>query len=139
VTDEIKSFNEQLVDEFRANDGKVSGPMAGAPLLLLTTTGAKSGATRVNPLAHTRDGDRYVVIASYGGAPHSPAWFHNLVAHPDVTVELPGETFAARARVAEGEERDRLFEAQAAVMPTFHEYQAKTSRQIPVVVLERTA
>ena len=134
MTDAVKSFNQQLIDEFRANDGKVSGMFANAPLLLLRTTGAKSGATRVNPLAHTRDGDRYVVIASYGGAPHHPAWFHNLVAHPEVTVEVPGETFTARARVAEGEERDRLFAAQAAVLPTFHEYQAKTARQIPVFV-----
>jgi deazaflavin-dependent oxidoreductase (nitroreductase family) len=139
VTDEIKSFNEQLIAEFRANDGKVTGAFAQAPLLLLTTKGAKSGATRVNPLAHTRSGDDYVIIASYGGAPHSPAWFHNLVANPEVTVEVPGETFAARARVAEGEERDRLYAAQAALLPTFDEYQAKTTRQIPVVVLERTS
>ena len=138
MTDEINAFNEQLIEEFRANDGKVSGVFANAPLLLLTTKGAKSGATRVNPLAHTRSGDDYVIIASYGGAPHSPAWFHNLVAHPDVTVEVPGETFTARARIAEGEERDRLYAAQAEVLPTFIEYQAKTTRQIPVVVLERT-
>jgi deazaflavin-dependent oxidoreductase (nitroreductase family) len=138
VSDEIKSFNEQLIEEFRANDGKVGGPFAGAPLLLLTTTGAKSGEHRTTPIVHTTDGDRYVVIASYGGAPKHPAWYHNLVANPDVTIELPGETFPARARTAEGEERDRLFAAQAALMPTFNEYQAKTDRQIPVVIFERT-
>jgi deazaflavin-dependent oxidoreductase (nitroreductase family) len=139
VADGVKSFNEGVIEEFRANDGKVTGPFAGAPLLLLTTTGAKSGERRTTPIVHTTDGDRYVVIASYGGAPKHPAWYHNLVAHPEVTVELPGETFSARARTAEGEERDRLFAAQAALMPTFNDYQAKTDRQLPVVVLERTA
>jgi deazaflavin-dependent oxidoreductase (nitroreductase family) len=130
-------FNQSLIEEFRANDGKVTGVFAGRPLLLLTTTGAKSGRPRVSPLVYTTDGDRIVTIASKGGAPTNPDWYHNLVANPTVTVELPGETFQARARVVEGEERQRLYDAQAALMPGFAEYQQKTTRQIPVVVLER--
>ena len=135
---DMQAFNKGIIDEFRANDGKVGGMFAGAPMLLLTTTGAKSGQQRVNPLVFTRDRDRVVIIASYGGAPKNPAWFNNLTANPEVTVELPGgETFAARAVVASGEERDRLFNAQAELMPNFKEYQEKTSRLIPVVTLER--
>ena len=135
---DVNDFNRNLIDEFRANKGKVTGPFEGAPLLLLTTTGAKSGATRINPVVFTRDGDRLVIIASKGGAPRSPDWYHNLVAHPTVKVELPDETFEAKASVAEGEERERLYAAQAAMMPAFTEYQQKTDRQIPVVLLERT-
>jgi deazaflavin-dependent oxidoreductase (nitroreductase family) len=130
-------FNQSLIAEFRANDGKVTGVFAGRPLLLLTTTGAKSGQPRTMPLVYTTDGDRMVIIASKGGAPTNPDWFHNLVAHPTVTVELPGETFQARTTVAEGAERERLYSAQAALMPGFAEYQQKTTRQIPVVILER--
>ena len=135
------AINIDVIQQFRQNDGKIeSGMFKGARLLLLTTTGAKSGQTRVNPLAFTRDGHNYVVIASKGGAPSHPDWYRNLVAHPDVTVEVStsdgSRRFAARARVARGAERDRLFAAQAAVMPGFAEYQRKTSRQIPVVVLE---
>lgn len=135
--DRMLSFNRGVIDEYRATGGTVSGPFAGAPLLLLTTTGAQSGEARTTPLVHTRDGDRLVVIASYAGAPRHPAWFLNLRAHPDVTVELGSESFAARAVVTEGEERGRLFERQAAEMPRFNEYREKTSREIPVVVLER--
>src|SRR6476620_8402590 len=131
------NFNENLIAEFRANAGTVTGPFAGRPLLLLTTTGAKSGQSRTSPLVYTTDGDRLVVIASKGGAPSSPDWYHNLVANPTVTVELPDETFTARATVAEGEERDRLFAAQAAMMPAFAKYEQKTERQIPAVLLER--
>ncbi|HUG62388.1 MAG TPA: nitroreductase family deazaflavin-dependent oxidoreductase [Methylomirabilota bacterium] len=130
-------FNQLLIEEFRANDGKVTGVFADRPLLILTTTGAKSGQPREAPLVYTTDGDRLVVIASKGGAPTNPDWFHNLVANPLTTVELPGETFAARASVPEGAERDRLFDAQAAEMPGFADYQRNTSRRIPVVVLER--
>ena len=130
-------FNEKLIAEFRANGGKVSGMFAGRPMLLLTTTGAKSGLKRTTPLVHTRDGDRIVVIASKGGAPTNPAWYHNLVANPTVTVELGTEKFPAKATVVTGAERDRLFAAQAALMPAFAEYETKTTRQIPVVVLER--
>ncbi len=126
-------YNQDLVEKFRANGGVAPN---GSPLLLLTTTGAKSGLTRVNPLAFTRDGDRYVVIASKGGYPTNPDWYHNLVAHPEVVVEVDGTRFAARAIVTEGDERRRLFDAQAALMPNFADYQTKTNRPIPVIVLE---
>ena len=137
-TRDFNAFNDALIADLRANAGKASsGPFQGRPVLILTTTGAKSGERRENPLAYTRDGDHYVVIASKRGAPTHPHWFHNLVAHPEVILEVLGERFAARARVAEGEEHDRLYAAQAALMPGFAEYQLKTSRKIPVVVLER--
>ncbi|MEO8696278.1 MAG: nitroreductase family deazaflavin-dependent oxidoreductase [Acidimicrobiales bacterium] len=135
----MNAFNRKVIAEFRENGGTVTGPFAGSPLLLLTTTGVKSGAARTNPLVHTRDGDRVVVIASKGGAPSNPDWFRNLSANPEVTVELPGDTFRAKARIVEGDERDRLFRAQAELMPNFDEYAAKTDRLIPVVVLERVA
>jgi deazaflavin-dependent oxidoreductase (nitroreductase family) len=135
--DDRMAFNRGLIEEFRANDGKVGGDFANAPLLLLTTTGAKSGQQRTSPVVYTTDGDRLVIIASYAGRPTNPAWFNNLVANPEVTVEIPGETFAARAVVAAGEYRDRLYAAQAELMPAFGEYQTKTTRQIPVVTLER--
>jgi deazaflavin-dependent oxidoreductase (nitroreductase family) len=130
-------FQKNVIAEFRANDGKVGGMFEGQPMLLLTTTGAKSGQPRLIPLVYTTDGDRLVVIASKGGAPTNPDWFRNLVAHPTVTVELGAETFQARASVAESPERERLYDQQAALMPGFAEYQRKTTRQIPVVVLER--
>ena len=133
----MDDFNQNLINEFRANNGKVTGTFAGRPVVLLTTTGAKSGQQRTTPLVYTTDGDNLVIIASKGGAPTNPAWYHNIVANPTVTVELPGETYQARARVAQGEERERLYNAQAALMPAFAEYQEKTSRQIPVIVLER--
>ena len=131
------AFNRGIVEEFRANGGAVTGQFAGAPLLLLTTTGAQSGEPRTTPLVHSTDGGRVVVIASYAGAPRHPAWFLNLRANPEVTVELPGETFRGRARIAAGEERTRLYDRQAAAMPRFNEYREKTSREIPVVVIER--
>jgi deazaflavin-dependent oxidoreductase (nitroreductase family) len=131
-------FNLKMIEEFRANGGETSGPFKGRPLLLLTTKGAKSGEERTTPLVYSRDGERVVVIASMGGAPKHPAWFHNISADPEVTVEIGTEKFAARASVPEGEERDRLYAQQAAMMPAFNEYQEKTTRRIPVVVLERT-
>ena len=130
-------FNQQVIAEFRSNGGKVGGPFAGSPMLLLTTTGAKSGQSRTTPLVHTMDDDRIVIIASKGGAPTNPDWYHNLVAHPTAIVEVGTEKFQAQARVAEGEERQRLYDQQAALMPGFAEYQKKTTRQIPVVILER--
>jgi deazaflavin-dependent oxidoreductase (nitroreductase family) len=137
----MNAINVDVIEQFHSNDGKIeSGMFKGARLLLLTTTGAKSAKTRVNPLAFTRDGDNYVVIASKGGAPTHPDWYHNIVAHPEVSVEVSTadgvKQFAAHARVAEGAERERLYAAQAAIMPGFAEYQRNTSRQIPVVVLE---
>jgi deazaflavin-dependent oxidoreductase (nitroreductase family) len=136
-TTDYNEFNRQLIEEFRANGGKVSGMFAGAPLLLLTTTGARSGQPRVAPLAYTTDNDRLVVIASKGGAPTHPDWFYNVRANPQVTVELGGETFHARATIPQGAERQRLFDQMAAQMPNFAEYQRNTTRQLPVIVLER--
>ena len=133
----MEAFNRDLVNEYRANGGTVTGPFAGRPLLLLTTTGARSGEPRTTPLVYTTDGERLVIIASKGGAPSHPAWYHNLTANPEATVELGTERFQVRAEVAQGDERDRLFEAQAAQMPNFAEYQRKTSRRIPVVTLQR--
>jgi deazaflavin-dependent oxidoreductase (nitroreductase family) len=108
-------------------------------MLLLTTTGAKSGQPRTNPLVYTTDGDHMIIMASKGGAPTNPDWYHNVVANPVVTVEVGDEQFQARAAVAEGPERERLFSQMAAQMPGFADYQQKTTRQIPVVVLERMA
>ena len=129
--------NDPIINAFRANNGQLDDQGRGRSLLLLTTTGARSGQPRVAPLAFTRSDEDYVVIASKGGSPSHPDWYHNLVSNPTVTVEVGGETFLARARVAEGDEHDTLFEAQAREMPNFAEYQQKTSRKIPVVVLER--
>ena len=133
----MKQFNENLITEYRANEGKVGGMFANSPLLLLTTTGAKSGQLRTMPLVYTTDGDQIVIIASKGGAPTHPDWYHNLVKHPEATVELGTEKFQVHASVPAGPERDRLYNQQAALMPNFAEYQKATTRQIPVVVLKR--
>lgn len=130
-------FNRGVIGEFRANAGKVGGPFEGAPMILLTHRGAKSGKEYTTPLVYSMDGDAVVIIASKAGAPDDPQWFRNLVANPDVTVEIGADRFAARARVAEGAERDRLYDAQAELMPNFKEYAEKTTRRIPVVVLDR--
>ena len=135
---ERNDWNTKIIDEFRANKGKVGGMFESIPLLLLHHTGAKSGRVRVNPLAYATDGDdRLVVFASKGGAPTNPDWFHNLKANPRATVEVGTETFDVRAQVAEGDERDRLWNQQTSAAPGFADYQKKTKRQIPVVVLER--
>src|ERR1035437_1278930 len=127
-----------LIADSRANGGQVSnGPFAGRPVLLLTTTGARSGQPRLSPVVYSHDGDDYVIVASKGGAPTHPGWYYNLVADPSVMVEVGGETFEARARVTEGAERDRLYAQRAADSPNFAEYQRRTSRVIPVVMLER--
>jgi len=128
-------FNEQVIEEFRANEGRVGGPFDGAPLLLLHHLGARSGTERVTPLAYLADGDRYVIYASKSGAPTHPAWYHNLRAHPDVTIEVGTRTVEVTAREANGPERDRLYEAQAAANPAFAAYQEQTERVIPVVIL----
>jgi deazaflavin-dependent oxidoreductase (nitroreductase family) len=135
----VNEFNQNVIEEFRTNGGKVGGMFEGAPMLLLTSTGAKSGRQRTTPVVYTRDGDRLVIIASKAGAPTNPAWYHNLVAHPEVTVEVGTERIPMRAVVTEGEERTRLFDAQAALMPNFAEYAKSTSRVIPVIALERIA
>ena len=133
----ISDWNRQIVEEFRTNEGRVGGPFEGRPLLLLHTTGARSGEERVNPLAYQRDGDRLVVFGSKGGAPRNPDWYHNVVANPRVTVEVGTETFEATARVAGPEERERLWTRQKQLMPGFADYEQKTSRQIPAIILER--
>lgn len=131
-------FNRRIIDEFRANGGKVGGDFEGAPMVLLTTTGAKSGRQLTSPLVYSTDGDDLVVIASKAGAPNNPAWYHNLRANPTVTVEVGDETYQATAVVTEGDERRRLFDAQAELMPNFKEYEAATDREIPVIRLQRT-
>ncbi len=129
------NWNKSVIDEFRANAGKVGGRFAGRTLLLLHTIGAKSGQERVNPVAYVRDGDRLVIIASKGGAPTNPAWYHNLVAHPLVTVEVGTAKFQVQAKVAEEPERTRLYDKMVEMMPGFAEYRQRTTRVIPVVVL----
>ncbi|HJU29438.1 MAG TPA: nitroreductase family deazaflavin-dependent oxidoreductase [Candidatus Binataceae bacterium] len=136
---DMRQFNQTVINEFRANSGKVGGQMAGIPLLLITMKGAKTGRSLTVPLAYTTDGSRCVIIASKAGAPNNPDWYHNLIAHPVVTVELGGERFQARATEAGGAERDRLYTQQAAQLPIFADYQKKTTRRIPVFTLERIA
>ncbi|HEY7850322.1 MAG TPA: nitroreductase family deazaflavin-dependent oxidoreductase [Ktedonobacterales bacterium] len=128
------NYNQTVIERFRANGGNVPGPNK---LLLLTTTGAHSGRPRTTPVAYSTDGDRLVIVASKGGAPTNPDWYFNLVANPIVTVELGTERFQARASVAEESERERLYARHAELMPGFAEYPAKTTRRIPVVLLER--
>jgi len=132
-------FNARLIEEYRETKGNVTGIFAGRPLLLLTTTGKRSGQPRTSPLVYTTDGDDIVIIASKGGAPTNPDWYYNVLANPVVTIELGDEQFQAQARVTEGDERRRLYDAQAALMPTFAEYEQKTDREIPVVVLSRAS
>ncbi len=134
---EMADFNQGIIDEFRANKGVVGGPFTGAPMVLLTTTGAKTGQKRVNPLASLPAGDVLYVFASKAGAPTNPAWYHNLLAHPEVEVEFGEERFRARATPLSGEERDRIYAEQAKRMPGFGEYQEKTDRVIPVIELRR--
>lgn len=131
----MRDFNQQIIDEFRADGGKVGGGFDGAPMVLLTTTGAKSGNQRTTPLVCLVENGRVYIIASFAGSPSNPAWYHNLVANPRVTVERGAESYEADAVVVTGDERDRLFAAQVAVMPGFGDYQAKTNRVIPVVEL----
>ena len=133
----VSDFNAKIIEEFRAHGGKVGGPFEGAPMVLLTTVGAKSGTQRTTPLVYLPDGDRVVVFASMAGAPTNPAWYHNLVANPSVIIEVGDQRSEATATVLTGEERDRLYAEQASRMPAFADYQAKAGRVIPVVALER--
>jgi deazaflavin-dependent oxidoreductase (nitroreductase family) len=128
-------YNQRIIDEFRANAGKPPSWSGSSPLLLLHHRGAKTGVERVNPVAYLPDAERYVVFASKAGAPTNPGWYHNLIAHPETTIEVGADTVAVTAREVTGEERDRLFRAQAERSPQFTEYQEKTDRLIPVVVL----
>ena len=128
-------FNKTVIEEFRANAGKVGGQFANVPMLLLHTVGAKSGEPRINPLAYVADGDRLVIVASFAGAPTNPPWYYNLVANSEVGVEVGSEEFRAIATVAEEPERASLYEKVAAALPPFAEYQKKTTRVIPVITL----
>ncbi len=128
-------YNAKIIEEFSANEGRVGGPFEGMTMLLLHHTGAKSGQERINPLAYNRDNGRYVVFASKGGAPANPAWYHNVKANPNVTIEVGTQTIQAVASEATGEERDRLYRAQVERVPQFGEYEQKAGRVIPVIVL----
>jgi deazaflavin-dependent oxidoreductase (nitroreductase family) len=136
---EANDWNAKIIVEFRANAGKVGGPFQGASLLLLHTTGAKTGQERVNPMMYRQVGDSYAVFASKAGAPTNPDWYHNLVANPAVRAEVGTQTLDLTARVAGSAEREAIWTAQKADYPGFAEYEAKTTRQIPVVILEPAA
>jgi deazaflavin-dependent oxidoreductase (nitroreductase family) len=135
---EAADFNDKIIAEFRATGGKVGGPFAGSDMLLLHHTGARTGTERVSPLAYQRVGESFAVFASKAGAPTNPAWYHNLLAHPETTIEADGETLRVRARVAEPAERDVIWARQIQRTPHFTEYERKAApRKIPVVVLDR--
>lgn len=132
---QVNDWNSKIIEEFRSNEGQVGGQFQGAPLLLLTTRGRKSGVTRTNPMMYLADGDRLMVFASKAGAPTHPDWYLNLLADPEVTVEVGTKSFTATATELTGEERDRIYAEQARRYPGFAEYQTKTDRVIPVVEL----
>ncbi len=132
----MSDWNVKTIEEFRANRGKVGGAFEGAPLLLLHTTGARTGQERVNPVMYQQVGDDLAVFASKAGAPTNPDWFHNLRANPEARVEVGTETRDVRARVADGDERTRIWETQKERYPGFADYEAGTDREIPVVILE---
>ncbi len=134
---EMADMNAQIIAEFRANEGKVGGMFERAPLLILHSTGAKSGEERTHPMMYQAVDDAFAVFASYAGGPKNPAWFHNLVANPDASVEVGTDIVDVTARVTEGEERETIWSTQKESYPTFAEYEQNTTRQIPVVVLER--
>lgn len=135
MSDSMQDFNQQIIEEFRANGGVVGGMFEGSPVLLLHHRGAKSGQERLSPLIYLADDGRYVVFASKGGAPTNPAWYHNLLAHPEVTIEVGAETLRAQAEELTGDERDRLYAEQSSRMKNFAEYERKTTRVIPVIAL----
>ncbi len=137
MTTSFQDFNRGLIQDLRANGKATSGPFEGRDVLILTTQGAKSGDVRENPLVYTRDGDHIVIVASKGGAPTHPSWYHNLLKQPEVTVEMGKDKFKARAHVADGDAYERLYTQHADINPTFHDYRKKTTRKIPVIVLER--
>lgn len=128
-------FNAKVIEEFQANEGRVGGPFEGAPLLLLHHTGAKTQTSRINPLVYLADGGRYVIFASKAGAPTNPDWYHNLIAYPNVKIEVGADTLDVVATEATGEERERLLTAQIQRMPQFGEYVEKAGRPIPVILL----
>jgi deazaflavin-dependent oxidoreductase (nitroreductase family) len=133
----MSDWNKAIIEEFRANQGKVGGPFEGATLLLLHTTGAKSGVERINPVMYFADDDRYVIIASKGGADTNPDWYYNLLAQPEVSIEVGTEQFPVTAAVVSEPERTKLYEKMESIRDGFTEYKNKTSRIIPVVTLTR--
>ena len=133
---EMNDFNQQIIEEFRANDGVIGGPFEGSPVLILHSTGAKSGLERINPVMYRQEGDVVAIFASKAGAPDNPDWYHNVKANPDATIEIGTETRSVHARITEGAERDGIWERHKSEWPQFAEYEAGTSRTIPVVVLE---
>jgi deazaflavin-dependent oxidoreductase (nitroreductase family) len=137
AVNDYAAFTRALMSDIREHGRPTQGPMAGRPLMILTTKGAKSGAEREAVVTYTRDGDRYVIAASKSGAPTNPNWYHNLRTNPIATVEAEGETFEARATETQGEERERLWNHHADERPEFRDYPSKTTRKIPVFVLER--
>jgi deazaflavin-dependent oxidoreductase (nitroreductase family) len=137
MTMDYQAFTRMLMDDIRSNGKPTMGPMAGRPLMILTTKGARSGQNRSAIVTYSREGDRYVVAGSKSGEPTHPAWYHNLKAHPEVTVEAGGEKFTARATDVTGHERDRLWNQHVAEHPVFGDYPKLTDRVIPVIVLER--
>jgi deazaflavin-dependent oxidoreductase (nitroreductase family) len=128
-------FNAQIIADFRATGGHPGGPFAGTPILLLHTIGARTGTPRINPLVYAEDGDRYVVFASYAGAPKDPAWYHNLKAHPEAKIEVDTRALTVRVDEVTGTERDAIYARHAANYPAFAEYEAKAGRKIPVIAL----
>jgi deazaflavin-dependent oxidoreductase (nitroreductase family) len=132
----MTDWNSKIIEEFRANGGKVGGQFEGAPLLLLHTTGARTGQQRVNPVMYQKVDGGYAVFASKGGAPDNPDWYYNVLANPRVTAEIGAGKAELVAREAKGSERDRIWDAQKAAWPGFADYERKTSRQIPVIILE---
>jgi deazaflavin-dependent oxidoreductase (nitroreductase family) len=137
ITRKMDDYNRRLIEDFRAHGGKVSGEFEHTPMLLLTTTGARSGQRHTTPMGYMPDGDRLIVFAANGGSPTNPDWYHNLVAHPHVTVEVGTEAFEAIAVVTEDAERERLWISGVALYPFLAKHQAKTPRQIPVILLSR--
>jgi deazaflavin-dependent oxidoreductase (nitroreductase family) len=137
MTIDFEEMNRKVIAEFRANGGKVGGMFEGHPLVLVHHTGARTGTRRITPLVSLREDGRVFVFASKGGADEHPAWYHNLVANPETTVELPTETFPAVAHVLTGAERDEIYAKQSAAEPQFADYQRKTTRVIPVIELRR--
>jgi deazaflavin-dependent oxidoreductase (nitroreductase family) len=137
MSDEMNDFNQQVIDDFRANGGECGGPFAGVPMVIVHHTGAKSGIVRHAPLTYLPDGDDVVIFASKGGDPTNPDWYHNLIANPDTVIELGTDLVDVHVREATGTERDELFERQKVAMPPFVGYEAATTRVIPVLVLER--
>lgn len=134
----FEEFNQRVMAEFHANGGKVGGRLTGTDILILTSTGARTGQTRWHPVAYSKDGERYVIVASKGGSPTSPDWYHNVVANPSAVVEVGTKVITVEASVASGREHDRLYEQHAAKMPQFLEYAKNTKRLIPVVILTPT-